>query len=648
MNPDQIVIEEELPLRAELFSALQMEQHGRVLANAHKLSAAYGPDKLLARLADNETTIIQACTRLTKAIKAGRQVTPAAEWLLDNFYLIEEQIRTAKRHLPKNYSKELPRLLHGHSAGNPRVYDIALETIAHGDGRVDPESLSRFVVAYQQTTTLNLGELWAIPIMLRLALIENLRRVAAHLSATRVHRNLAHAWADTMLDVAEKNPSNLILQVADMARSEPPLESSFVAELVRRLQGQSPTLTLPLTWLAQRLATNGNSIEQLVQQESQRQAADQVSISNSIGSLRFLSSMDWREFVETMSAVDHILREDPGDTYARMDFATRDRYRHVIERTSREGSWSETEVARQAIAMAQTAAAATSSDDRHAHVGYYLIAQGLPQLQAAATIYLSPRKKLARLASSYPVTIYLGAILLITALATWWVLAAAHRDGAHHWHAGWLALLGLLAALPASQLAQALVNWMAPLLVPPRLLPRMDLTGGIPSESRTLVVVPTLLTSPAGAEALVEALEVRFLANQDANLRFCLLTDFSDATSESMPDDSLLLELATRLVTGLNLKYPRAGGDNFLLLRRPRGFLRDGRQYRRFAQHALRDHAGHRYRAAARRCAPVRRHHGASPESPALRSATKENQRRLRYPAAAHRGQFPECASLAL
>src|SRR5450830_1446154 len=570
MNPDQIVIEEELPLRAELFSALQMEQHGRVLANAHKLSAAYGPDKLLARLADNETTIIQACTRLTKAIKAGRQVTPAAEWLLDNFYLIEEQIRTAKRHLPKNYSKELPRLLHGHSAGNPRVYDIALETIAHGDGRVDPESLSRFVVAYQQTTTLNLGELWAIPIMLRLALIENLRRVAAHLSATRVHRNLAHAWADTMLDVAEKNPSNLILQVADMARSEPPLESSFVAELVRRLQGQSPTLTLPLTWLAQRLATNGNSIEQLVQQESQRQAADQVSISNSIGSLRFLSSMDWREFVETMSAVDHILREDPGDTYARMDFATRDRYRHVIERTSREGSWSETEVARQAIAMAQTAAAATSSDDRRAHVGYYLIAQGLPQLQAAATIYLSPRKKLARLASSYPVTIYLGAILLITALATWWVLAAAHRDGAHHWHAGWLALLGLLAALPASQLAQALVNWMAPLLVPPRLLPRMDLTGGIPSESRTLVVVPTLLTSPAGAEALVEALEVRFLANQDANLRFCLLTDFSDATSESMPDDSLLLELATRLVTGLNLKYPRAGGDNFLLLHRPR------------------------------------------------------------------------------
>jgi len=572
MNEDQSTIPEELPLRAELFSALQMEQHGRVLANAHQLDPDYGPDKLLARLADNELTIIDACTRLTEAIKAGRQVTPAAEWLLDNYYLIEEQIRTAKRHLPKNYSKELPRLRNGHSAGSPRVYDIALETISHGDGRVDPESLSRFVVAYQQTTTLNLGELWAIPIMLRLALIENLRRVAARLSATLINRNLAHFWADAMLEVAEKNPSNLILQVADMARSAPPMESAFVAELVRRLQGQSPTLTLPLTWLAQRLTASGNSIEQLVQQESQSQAADQVSISNSIGSLRFLSSMDWREFVETMSAVDHILREDPDDTYARMDFATRDRYRHVVEKISREGSQSETEVARQAIAMARTAAAAPRNDvvDRRAHVGYYLIGEGLASLRTAAAVRVPSRAKLTRLASTRPVATYLGAIFLISALSTWWVLAEAHQRGAQQWHPLWLALLGLLAALPASQLAQSIVNWLVPLLTPPRLLPRMDLSGGIPPECHTLVVVPTLLLSNAGAEDLVEALEVRFLANQDVNLRFCLLTDFADAAVESTPGDAPLLAFATGLLNALNLKYPRAGGDNFLLLHRPR------------------------------------------------------------------------------
>ena len=189
---------DEPPLRSELFSADQMEQHGKSLAASHTLTPRRAPDQLLTRLAENERVLIGACKLLTAAVTANRRITPAGEWLLDNFYLIEEQIRTAKRHLPKGYSRELPRLAHGPSAGLPRVYDIALETIAHGDGRVDPESLSRFVAAYQTVTALKLGELWAIPIMLRLALIENLRRVAARIAAGRIDRNLADSWADQM------------------------------------------------------------------------------------------------------------------------------------------------------------------------------------------------------------------------------------------------------------------------------------------------------------------------------------------------------------------------------------------------------------------------------------------------------------------
>jgi len=280
-------LKDDLPLRAELFSSQQMEQHGRILAHAHKLSSGRGNDYLLSRLPDNEAVIIDACNQQTEAIKTGRQVTPAAEWLLDNFYLIEEQIRTAKRHFPKNYSKQLPQLLRVNTAGRPRVYDIALEIISHGDGRIDLEALSGFVSAYQQVTTLKLGELWAIPIMLRLALIENLRRVSAHLTTARRNRNLACSWAEQMAKIAENDPNSLILLVADMARSNPPMESSFVAEFVRCLQGQHPTLMLPLTWLSHRLSETGFSIDQMVQLESQQQAADQVSVSNSIGSLRF-------------------------------------------------------------------------------------------------------------------------------------------------------------------------------------------------------------------------------------------------------------------------------------------------------------------------------------------------------------------------
>ncbi|HSY25945.1 MAG TPA: cyclic beta 1-2 glucan synthetase, partial [Burkholderiaceae bacterium] len=298
-----------------------MEEHGKNLAKTHKLSTGKSRDQLLARLAENEILLSEACNLMTVALKEGRQITPAAEWLLDNFYLIEEQIRTAKRHFPKGYSKELPRLVGGSSAAHPRVYDIALQTISHGDGRIDPESLSRFVASYQQVNALTLGELWAIPIMLRLALIENLRRVAVRLVTSRINCNLADTWADQMVETVEKDPSGLILLVADMARSDPPMVGSFVAELARRLQGQGPALTLPLTWIAPRLSEIGLTVEQLIQMESQQQAGDQVSISNSIGSLRLLGKMDWREFVETLSVVEKTLQRDPHDAYRLMDFA---------------------------------------------------------------------------------------------------------------------------------------------------------------------------------------------------------------------------------------------------------------------------------------------------------------------------------------
>ena len=387
---------EEPPLRSELLSADQMEQHGKALAGAHRLSPGRAPDQLLARLAENEGVLLEVSDLLTAAVKANRRIAPAGEWLLDNFYLIEEQVRTAKRHLPKGYSQELPRLAQGPSAGLPRVYDIALEAISHGDGWLDPETLNRFVAAYQNVTALNLGELWAIPIMLRLALIENLRRVAAWIAAGTADRDLADSWADQMMEIADKDPKSLILVIADMARSNPPMVSSFVAELARRLQGQSPALALPLTWIEQRLSESSLTIEQLVQAETQIQAADQVSISNSIGSLRILGAMDWREFVETMSVVEQRLREDPSGVYARMDFSTRDRYRHVVEKMAKASRLSEGEVARIAIQMAHDGAARKDGDDRAAHVGFYLIDRGLPQLERTAQVRLAAADALRR------------------------------------------------------------------------------------------------------------------------------------------------------------------------------------------------------------------------------------------------------------
>ena len=485
---------DELLLRSELFSAKQMQQHGKTIAGTHKLSPGRTSNQLLARMADNENVLFDVRNLLTKAVEDNHRITPAEEWFLDNFYLIEEQIRTARRHLPKVYSRELPHLANGPSAALPRVYDIALEMISHGDGRVDSKTLSLFVAAYQTVTVLTLGELWAIPIMLRLALIENIRRIAVRISTDRTNRNIADYWANQMTEIAEKDPKSLFLEIADMARSNPPMVGSFVAEIARHLQGQSPALALPLTWIEQRLSEYGQTIKALVHLETQQQAADQVSMSNSIGSLRFLGAMDWREFVETMSVVDQILREDPGDVYVKMDFSTRDRYRHVVEKIAKKSRLSESEVARMAISLARKCSTENGSYDCTAHVGFYLIDKGLPELEKLTKMRLSPVEEIMRLGRRIPLLLYIGSIIVLTFMFTGSLLAKAHADGLQGWP---LAILGFLALLGTSHLAVALVNWLATLLVTPHPLPRMDFSQSIPPEYRTLVAVPTMLLERA-------------------------------------------------------------------------------------------------------------------------------------------------------
>jgi hypothetical protein len=561
-------VNEEPPLRSELFSADQMEQHGKILASLHALGSQHTPDQqLLERLAENEIFLFEVHNLLTETVKAKHQITPAGEWLLDNFYLVEEQIRTGKRHLPKGYSRELPRLLNGSSKGLPRVYDLAQETISHGDGRVDPENLTRFVASYQTISTLKLGELWAIPTMLRLALIENLRRVAVRIAAGRIDRNLADSWADKMLEIAEKDPKSLILIIADMARTNPPMTTPFVSEFSRKLQGLSHALVSPLTWIEQRLSESGLTIEKLVQSGNQQQAADQVSISNSIGSLRTLESMDWRTFVETMSSVEQILCKDPGGVYCKMDFATRDSYRHVIEKIAKNSPQSEEEVAQIAIRLAQESAVSLDCQDRKAHVGFYLIDDGLKQLEVLAKKKLTFSSALRKLGCRAPLLIYTGSIVLMTLLLTGGLLAKAYAQGLHGW---WLGLIGILFLLCTSQLAVSLTNWLSTLLAIPKPLPKMDFSEGIPPEYRTLVVIPAMLVNTQNIRELIESLEVRFLANRDENLYFSLLTDFQDSEKETMPEDELLVQLAHKKIVELNEKYKGSHNDTFFLFHRPR------------------------------------------------------------------------------
>ena len=558
---------EEAPLRRDLFGADQMAQYGRVLAARHQLTPRRTPNDLLKRLADNEGLLLEVNELLTNAIKEGRRIIPAGEWLLDNFYLIQEQIRTGKKHLPKGYNEDLPQLSNGPSSGLPRVYDIALEIVSHSDGRVDILGLTQFIAAYQEVSPLKLGELWAIPIMLRLSIIENLRRLAARIALDRIYQNLADFWAEKMIGTAENDPSSLILVIADMARSSPPMVSSFIAELTRMLQGKGPALALPLTWIEQRLTITGQTVGELVQAEFQSQAANQVSMSNSIGSLRALGTTDWKDFVESSSLVEQDLRQDPSGIYPKMDFITRDHYRHIVEKISRYSHLSETGISGLVLRLAKEGAELNGPDHRMAHVGYYLLGKGLRQTKRAGDVALPLRDKLENTVRRYPLLIYSFSIILLTGFISGGFINRSHLRGVH---GGLLILVGFLSILCTSQLAVTLINWIVTLVIQPRLLPRMDFSRGIPEGCRTLVVVPTLFADEKEFEDLLEQLEVRYLANRDERLHFGLLTDFPDSAQEYLPQDGALLDFAREKVETLNEKYGSPENRIFFLFHRPR------------------------------------------------------------------------------
>ena len=561
---------EKAPIRSELFSLEQLESYAAALAKTHQLTVDRPSEQLLKRLAENEEILLEVHDLLTASAKENKRITPAGEWLLDNFYLVEEQIYTGKKHLPKGYSKGLPQLAKGPSAGLPRVYDLAVELIAHSDGRVDLKNLSSFAAAYQGISELKLGELWAIPIMLRLALIENLRRLAALIAKNRINKNLADYWVDQMTETAEKDPKSLILVIADMARFGPPLESSFVAEFTRRLVGKGAAFSLPMSWIEQRLSEKGMTCDELVHIENQKQAADQVSISNSIGSLRFLSTNNWRDFVENISVVENIFRSEHAGIYPLMDFHTRDEYRHSLEVIAKAADQAESSIARMVLDRANEAHLNKPGYPRLGHLGYYLIGKGYKQLVKDSGARLSFVEKLKGVIKKIPLLLYIGFSFFFAAVMAGTLILRTWENGYRN---TWLlSAIAFTCLIGCSQLSLSLVNWVSTLLIRPMILPRMDFSDGIPETASTLVVIPSLFNTVNELEDLVENLEVRYLANRGRNLHYGLLTDFKDARLEITPEEEDLLSRARNLIEELNKKYGTEKNEIFFLFHRPRKY----------------------------------------------------------------------------
>jgi cyclic beta-1,2-glucan synthetase len=546
----------EKPLRDELLSIERLEE--RALALAARFTVDPDPRRrardTFPRFADNVRVLRGAYRTLADDVRHGRLVEAAGDWLLDNFHLVAAEISDIRRNLPRRFSYTLPAIASREHAGHARIYAIAVELIRHSDSRLDRHQLVQFLNSYQRVAPLTIGELWAWPSMLKLALIENLRRLAAEMCTARAARRAADAY----LESADAKTAGALPLGADPA---------FVVQLLHGFREYGLRLAPLRVAVDEELASRQLTAEDAIRAEHQRQGVAQASVANAITSLRFCATLNWQDYVEAVSLVEQVLARDPSGMYARMDFLTRDEQRRAVEQLAPSTGEGQLRVALKAIESAREASVKHSITDRTAHVGYHLVDRGRPDLEADLAHRLPPVAQIRRALMQHASVFYLGAIGLLTSL----LLLAADRyvmDGG-----GGVAMriaAALILLLPASEFVVACVQHAVTHLIGPRRLPRLDLSAGVPESARTMVIIPTMLTTAHGVDDLLEHIQVLALGNLDRHIHFAILSDFADTTKADAPEDAAILESARAGITALNEKFGAEHADRFFLFHRDR------------------------------------------------------------------------------
>jgi cyclic beta-1,2-glucan synthetase len=550
----------EPPFRDELLSIERLEE--RALALAATFTIDPSPRRrardIFPRFDDNARVLREAYRTLADDVRTGQVVTPATEWLLDNFHLLTSEIRDIRQHLPGTYYRQLPTLASREHAGHTRIYAMAVELLRHSDSRIDRQQLAVFVNSYQRVAPLTIGELWAWPSMLKLALIENLRRLAAGTLESRRARQAADAYVSQIENESGDGPARALPRALGIAS---------VVQLLHRVREYGLRLSSIRTAVENYLASEHTTAEAAIRGENQRQAADQVSVANAITSLRLCSAIDWRQYVESVSLVEQVLQRDPAGAYGRMDFLSRDRQRQAVEELAAPSGDAQVRVALRAVESARQAAGHGSPADRAAHVGYHLIDQGRRDLEVDVAYRPRLESRAKRLVFARPTLFYIGPIAAMTVVLLAGVAVYARHAGASSLALTWLTLLLLVpAADVAIAIAQRVIAWA----VPPRRLPRLDFPDRLPDEARTMVVVPTLLTSVDSVTALLEHIEVLALGNLDPRIHFAILGDFTDADARDLPADTAILAAARAGIEDLNRRFGPDHADRFFLFHRAR------------------------------------------------------------------------------
>ncbi len=560
------------PWRPQVLSREVLGDLALSIADQHKgIFKVTRSTRLLNSYNSNRAILKRVYYRLAEAAHRGESLTAGAEWLLDNYHIVERHAAAIKKYLPWSFYRTLPKFVSGDLKGFPRVYHLALEFIIHTDAALDPHIASFFLSSYQQKLELSSGELWAFPIMLRFALLENLKRLTREAERELLARRDVFSLVDQVLGDDSRTGTEIMVELARRLAERESFLPHGALELLKRLRGRGRKAFMALQFLEEALRERGLDPEELLRAEDHNQAARQISVGNTLTSLTAIDQMNWREWFEGVSLADRVLKEDPAALYSKSDFPTRDAMRHEVEQLAKALKTSDSRVSAVVVECAKRAAQTHPDADAQSlvekHVGNFLLGNGRKELESTLGYQPPVILRMARLLKRHALASYLGSMLLIT------LLLAGYVSLLSEWAEADLLLLAAtlaIALLPISELASSLVQYLISRWVIPRPLPKLSFDGPVPSELKTLVVVHTIFSSPSSIQRAIDGLEVRFLANDDPAFTFVLMADLPDARTESTSLDDAIINTASDAISVLNSRHAAGGKPRFLLFFRSR------------------------------------------------------------------------------
>jgi Cellobiose phosphorylase len=553
----------------------ELEKHALEIANYEAVTKRSNcRRKLIKSLDTSYKKILKGHDYLDREVRNKKELLQAAEWLLDNLYLVQREYKDIKNNMPEVYYKNLPVMKKGILKGYPRIYYIAVELVSHTDGGVDEEILETFINTYQKNTILTSGELWAFPIMLRIALIQNISKITERIVLVQKARRKGDVIAERIIDAF--NHEKVEEEIKKLSEEKIVFSAPFFERLLKVLRDNGVENPFVYKWIDNLLDKQETNTETLVNLEHHKQSSYQISIGNSITGIREIAAVNWKENFEKLSYVEKVLRQDPSRIYENMDFKSRDYYRHRLEKLSKYVNVPESFIAKKAIECAEEALENEESKEYEKHVGYYIIDDGVECLKSKINFN---KKGVSGITSAFikgNVNLYIGTIILATIILMSLITGISFISDSNPIMWKYI-VVELMLIIPCSEIIISIFNWSMNRLIDPRFIPKIEFRNGITDEFSTVVVIPTLINNEKRVKDLVDDMEVYYLANKENNIYFALLGDFKDSNQEHEEDDAPIVEIALKLIANLNKKYCKDTKEIFYFFCRHRQFnLKEG------------------------------------------------------------------------